>query len=126
MGGNIPESNKDWSELKSMDIHSIYNFSDWKLTPKNNIDVINIPSSSVISLTMPMTEEENNMVSEFTSSLKRAISVKRLYICGEIDYRKVISALMLYLLENDKSVLDDVSNIKDQNLILLLKKYSQT
>ena len=119
MSGDLPVEEKDWNRLKQLKIEMVFNFSDWSLKRRSGFEIINF-MPHIISLTMPMTEQEIEMVSNFIHVIGLAHQSTRLYICGGSRYRAIL-ALILGKKRDLKLQIDDGGWLSTEDVSLLDK-----
>lgn len=93
--GGLPVEEDDWKILEEKKISTIFNFSFWSLKRRPGFEIINF-APNIISLIMPMTDQEKEMAEIFTRILGQAQRSKRLYICGDLEHRYIISSILGY------------------------------
>lgn len=116
--GSVPFEERDWRSLEELKISTVFNFSSRFLKRRSGFSIINFPPD-IISITMPMTDQEHNMAAQFSHVLALIQDAKMLYICGESSHR---DALTLLLCKKRRiRVVKDFS-ISDEDM-LLIRRY---
>jgi len=93
LSGDLPELEFDWDSLEKMKITTIFNFSYWPLKRMFGFEIINF-APNIISLCMPMTDQENDLSEAFIRVVGQTQRAQRLYICGLPRHRAVLSLLL--------------------------------